>query len=234
MTLTEKILQGVLMVRTNQGPFVYDLSQAERAQIVAALSPTTAGVPMQETCASIAQWSEQTFGPVASNYVIATRANEEMAELLRALSNGDGLAAVEEAADVLIVLCRLAMRIEEDLGSFSPGDVRRKLDAPLISIASCANVYLARLMFQLADDDEHPMTYEHMLRVFNALYDLLAQMQVSPAKAIADKMAINRARTWTKDGDGCGRHVKISVVGDNVDLGSMIVHAFAPSDVGAA
>ncbi len=173
---------------------------------------------MRETCASISQWSEDTFGPVTSNYVIAARANEEMAELLRALSKTD-LSAIadvnsvaDEAADVLIVLCRLAMQIDEDLGDFTPGDVRRRLEAPLLSIASCANVHLARLMFQLADNDHDPAVYESLLRVVNALYDMLAEMQVSPSQVIASKMATNRTRQWKMDGDGCGRHVRIDPV----------------------
>lgn len=52
-----------------------------------------------ETFDTIAQWCEETFGPVTPDR-IASRANEEMAELLANPEN------VIEAADVVIVLCR--------------------------------------------------------------------------------------------------------------------------------
>ena len=63
---------------------------------------------MPETTASIAQWAEETFGPIHNPARVAARANEEMAELLRAAtSEAPPFALVEEAADVVIVLARL-------------------------------------------------------------------------------------------------------------------------------
>lgn len=57
----------------------------------------------------IAEWAEKTFGPAPSLARIAARANEEMAELLRAATSGKtGVIVGEEAADVVIVLYRLA------------------------------------------------------------------------------------------------------------------------------
>lgn len=98
-----------------------------------------------ETQKSISAWAEETFGPVSSNARIAARANEEMAELLRALTTDDGAAgsAADEAADVLIVLYRLA----------------------------------DRMGFDLADEVDR-------------------------------KMAINRGRTWGRDGSGHGYHIR--------------------------
>ena len=60
-----------------------------------------------ETQATISTWANDTFGPSGSNARVAARANEEMAELLRALTADD--------ADVLIVLYRLATRLGVDL-----------------------------------------------------------------------------------------------------------------------
>jgi len=74
-----------------------------------------AGMRM-ETQRTISDWAEATFGPASSNVRVAARANEEMAELLRALSADDNNPeAVEEAADVVIVLYRLASRMGTDL-----------------------------------------------------------------------------------------------------------------------
>lgn len=77
------------------------------------------GLPMGrsfETSASIAGWADQTFGDAGSDARVVARANEEMAELLRAVTSGKpGAAIVEEAADVVIILCRLAARNDSDL-----------------------------------------------------------------------------------------------------------------------
>lgn len=71
---------------------------------------------MIETQASICDWTEATFGSASSNARIAARANEEMAELLRALTSDDNHSgAVEEAADIVIILYRLAQRMGCDL-----------------------------------------------------------------------------------------------------------------------
>jgi len=69
-----------------------------------------------ETQQTICAWTEATFGSASSNARVAARANEEMAELLRALTADDNHPkAVEEAADVVIILYRLADRMGIDL-----------------------------------------------------------------------------------------------------------------------
>jgi hypothetical protein len=70
---------------------------------------------MHETQASIVKWANKTFGLSNSNMRVATRANEEMAELLRALSVDDeNMSALEECADVYIVLCRVVSNLGGD------------------------------------------------------------------------------------------------------------------------
>lgn len=69
-----------------------------------------------ETQATIARWADDTFGPAPSNMRIGTRANEEMAEVLRALAMDDhNAAAVVEMADVVIIFMRLARNLGADL-----------------------------------------------------------------------------------------------------------------------
>lgn len=64
----------------------------------------------------IADWADETFGTASSNARVAARANEEMAELLRALTSDDQHPkAAEEVADIIIILCRLAQRMGFDL-----------------------------------------------------------------------------------------------------------------------
>jgi NTP pyrophosphatase (non-canonical NTP hydrolase) len=79
---------------------------------------------VSETQGTISDWADKTFGPAKSNMSIATRANEEMAELLRALAKDDRIGtAAEEAADVVIVL----MRLFEYLGTDMWAEVERKM-----------------------------------------------------------------------------------------------------------
>lgn len=71
---------------------------------------------MSENQATINQWISETFGPAGSNFSVAARANEEMAELLMALAINDRHPkALEEAADIVIILYRLAERLGGDL-----------------------------------------------------------------------------------------------------------------------
>lgn len=66
--------------------------------------------------ASISLWAENTFGPAGSNARVAARANEEMAELIRALTIDEfHEKAAEEIADIVIILYRLASRLQVDL-----------------------------------------------------------------------------------------------------------------------
>jgi len=71
---------------------------------------------MQEDQATINRWIEETFGATGSNFSVASRANQEMSELLMALAVDDHHPkAVEEAADIVIILFRLAEREGKDL-----------------------------------------------------------------------------------------------------------------------
>ena len=69
-----------------------------------------------ENQATINQWIAETFGETGSNLSVAARANQEMSELLMALSLDDNHpSAVEEAADIVIILYRLAERFGKNL-----------------------------------------------------------------------------------------------------------------------
>lgn len=69
----------------------------------------------EETQYTVSQWAELTFGPAGSILRVAVRANEEMAELLHAISVEDLVKAKEELADVIIVLSRVATRLNCDM-----------------------------------------------------------------------------------------------------------------------
>jgi len=79
---------------------------------------------MEETQETINDWITQTFGEAGSNFSVAARANEEMAELLMSLAVDDNHPkAVEECADIVIILYRLAQRHGKDLMA----EVNRKM-----------------------------------------------------------------------------------------------------------
>lgn len=71
---------------------------------------------MQENQYTISDWSEKTFGPPVSILRMARRAQEELNELISAIEEGEGNAAIgTEIADVIIVLCGLATATDNNL-----------------------------------------------------------------------------------------------------------------------
>src|SRR5216684_4438800 len=75
-----------------------------------------AGAGMSETQQTITEWADRIFGPVKSNARAAARVNEEVAELLKALTTDDHHPkAGHEIADVMICLLRLASSLGVDV-----------------------------------------------------------------------------------------------------------------------
>ncbi len=70
-----------------------------------------------ETQKTITDWTEQTFGPVSDQTTLVKRAQIEMEELLEATAAADTDEMGKEAADVLILLMRLAEINNIDLGA---------------------------------------------------------------------------------------------------------------------
>ncbi len=70
---------------------------------------------MAETSASIAAWAEATFGPVTDLTVLTRRARQELDELEQALVAGHSTEAIREAADVVILLHRVAALLGAEL-----------------------------------------------------------------------------------------------------------------------
>lgn len=153
-----------------------------------------------ETTQSIADWINATFGPAASNLRDATRANEEMAELVEAFMQDAMHPKVpEEAADVAIVLCRLAAK--------SGATIDQSPAQNLGGIAE-ANRAMAALLKALAADDGHPKVAGMVEAVVAPLCLLLRWHKTTLWEQVQKKMAVNRSRVWKRDGTGCGYHVK--------------------------
>ena len=158
-----------------------------------------------ETQETISAWAEETFGPAGSNLRVAARANEEMAELLRHLSSDPAHPkAPEEAADVVIVLSRLATR----LGCKVPPapSLRRKCRASLYAVHANAN--LQKVLEFTEACPRHVDTAKCIEGCFDSLSALCERLGTTLQAEIDKKMQVNRARVWKLDGTGHGYHQK--------------------------
>lgn len=64
-------------------------------------------MPQLETQKTVAEWANQTFGPVSRQEIPVDRALVEMEELREAVISGDKMEISKETADVVILLMRL-------------------------------------------------------------------------------------------------------------------------------
>jgi hypothetical protein len=162
--------------------------------------------------ATICNWAESTFGPATDLARVLARANEELAEGLRAVTTGKPFEVVaEEVADVAIVLCRAAslvhieLRRVEDSRRTGPGTtwmalhLFRKVDRELLDA------------IEHAEDPAEFATRFHIRAAYVWLGDLARQLGFGLWDRIDAKMAINHDRTWRPDGAGHGCHVREKV-----------------------
>ena len=163
-----------------------------------------------ETTTTITQWASETFGEATSVMRAVARVNEEMAELIRAITAGKPREKIiEEAADVSI--------ISERVYSLT-GVVRRRvnlfehlvLSSSPIRVAILANSALSRFML-----DFPSARYDETLCDLAEYLDILfRQLGTTRQQEVDKKMAINRQRVWKKDGTGHGYHVRDKSISD--------------------
>lgn len=70
---------------------------------------------MEESQVSIVDWARATFGKPGNYQDLALRCEEEFNELMSAVFSDDTEAALEECADVYIVLCQVAEALGHSL-----------------------------------------------------------------------------------------------------------------------
>lgn len=166
---------------------------------------------MTENQQTIEEWRLATFGPGGSNARLAARVNEEMAELLAALTTDDNNPkAAEEIADVVIVLYGLASRLDVDLEK-ALMDAAGEVPPDWMTNAEYAtemNKEMADLLGQLVTFDTSPMAVADVRSLARSAVRLSNRMGFLLPGDIDRKMAINRAREWSMDGSGHGYHVK--------------------------
>lgn len=160
-----------------------------------------------ETPATIYEWSIGVFGPPRSPLSTLVRAQEEMNELLRDLIEmaGPQITACEEAADVVILLARVAGQMGVNLS----WNTEWKSDGVLGS-ATAANLILARLIANpLPGGDTQTRQFSHDLHWIASHMARVCEFFGRELQAEVDsKMARNRARQWEMTGEGVGRHIQ--------------------------
>lgn len=161
-----------------------------------------------ETQATITKWCEETFGEVSSNFDLATRVNEEMAEMLAAFRTEEGRRKVpEEAADVVITITRLATRLGAALDFTSPSEGSPRFTAKRWAIL--ANMHAAAILDRLERDDDDPTTAGRICDLVWECFRAGEASGVNLQDAIDAKMRVNRyERKWRRDGTGQGYHIR--------------------------
>lgn len=176
----------------------------------------------KETEETISLWADTTFGPTRSNLALAERAIKELRELELIVGDekhfqGGGVRFryefCREAADIAIVLCRVA----HNLGQAVFGELifyarRGFLSAvymgiPQQTIVLAGNMEHLRLMLERSDDT--PAAGIQVLKILKLLNKMVNSLGEDFREHIDSKMVINRGRTWAKPDDkGCSQHIE--------------------------
>jgi hypothetical protein len=186
---------------------------------------------MIETQASLNEWADATFGPSHNIPHLLTRANLEMAELLHEITmpiiNFDKVR--EECADVACILCRIAGIVGEnldDIFAIAPAIVDPMLYPP----ASRAFQHMAFLFEKLSV--RNAARNDDIGRMVGMITIKLAEICIAAGGNLPDeidrKAAILRTRKWTKDGIGCGSHVRPGEVQGCSACGTPLEYPGAP------
>lgn len=181
-----------------------------------------------ETQKTIAMWADAAFGPTASVFTSAARANQEMAELIKALAEDPNHPkAPEEAADVVITLARAGEKLGVDLISEGHEIAMKWMVPPAIETdwVMDANWSLAGLLAEARSLDYDADNAEALAQHLVAELDAFVQTRGQTMQELIDaKMAINRRREWRRDGHGHGYHLKL---GESLAVASLRETAFA-------
>lgn len=164
---------------------------------------------MQWTEERISKWALDTFGP-ASILGVACRANVEMAELLREIEGQERVLHIAlEAADVMIVLARVAVLRSIDFFTLARGrrdQVHLGESLVVRDIARRANVSLAQVIYH-CDRETQGALCEAMALLGARLAVLCEVLGYDLWELVDKKMGVNEKREWTLDGNGHGQHV---------------------------
>lgn len=154
-----------------------------------------------ETQESICQWSYDTFGHTA-NLRVASRANEELAEAVRAfVADPNSSNGPKEAADTIIVMCVLADHFGLKLEPFTAYNICRGGLTPGQLLAD-ANIFMAHLIDCLMRNSDDVAAVQWIRGCYQKLCYFIRRMACEPDVLINEKMVINRERKWVKNDKG--------------------------------
>jgi len=161
---------------------------------------------MRESTASIAAWADETFGGAASLFRVACRANEELAELLRAISAGQPTDKIaEEAADVAIVLCRVGHQTGTDILECAAHWLAGKRQGAAAQHAIDANRQMASLLALTMESNGTGLRVT-LIQIVGSLINVCHAFGKNLFEEIDRKMEVNHSREWKTDGTGHGYH----------------------------
>jgi hypothetical protein len=155
--------------------------------------------------ATICDWAESAFGPATDLARVLARADDELAEGIRAITAGKPFEDVaKKVADVAIVLCRAAslahieLRRVEDSRRTGPGTTWMALHL----FRQVGRELLDAI--EHAEDPAEFGTRFHIRAAYAGLGDLARQLGFGLWDRIDARMAINDDRRWRRDGSGHG------------------------------
>lgn len=147
-----------------------------------------------ETQQTISQWSSETFGEPGSDIRVATRAGEEMFELLWEITtSANPQKCIEEAADVAIVLYSLCDRLGVNIDTSL---IHREDHNGIQLMAAEANAKLASVIVMLCLPDMGQFVRYSLHLVYYFLGKICGKLGGDLQQAVDSKMLINRRRKW--------------------------------------
>lgn len=156
-----------------------------------------------ETQYTVTKWAEKTFGGVTL-FRCLTRANEEMAELIRAVGAEEWDAVPVECADVAIVLMRASTIWDHEVHVPNPTTKKQNRHRARDYILR-ANQHLAVL---LSVPMPRPSAHSGLDTVYANLAEACGHLGSDLMEQVEKKMETNRSRKWSVTGKGVGYHVR--------------------------
>jgi NTP pyrophosphatase (non-canonical NTP hydrolase) len=169
-------------------------------------------IELLETRDAISDWADKTFGPAIRIDRVVARANEEMAELLRAVTSPENDEVFwkipEECADIAIVLMRAARHMDEDIDAILRITPFGGGGNSIVASAAKANDFMARLVLvSFGNGSSPPLAINLCGLICLHLSDICAAFDTDLNTEIHKKMNINRGREWKLDNTGHGYHI---------------------------
>lgn len=164
---------------------------------------------MTETQLSISLWAIETFGRPQKRATIASRAADELDELLDAPADR----VPQELADVHIVLYQLANRLGIDMDdevSKHCNEITKIFGLQTKDyheVLDLADELMSALVEELLERDDYPRATGKLIELCVVLRLIAVLHGINLHDEVNRKMAVNRARKWVTDGTGIGQHV---------------------------